>query len=595
MNRNVIYRYEWRGIKTGWDYRLEFTPPDTLDLNNPTIINLPKGCVNINKFSAKFEKYPIGMPTIPALELEFNLNRIDSADFKELLFNPIIEIVIPLLFKIQSPILVNLYIKYNGNDTNDPVPYRLLFTGGIRETTFESEDSKSIVKTSAIDINKLICDNSDFVHTGLYYNDEEKVLSTAYYDMAYKYDNKSRAFFHGWPLASNRKLDYRFHSVKLDNFISGTEGIAQTVYRKILRKSDAVYSFEVNLPRLYKQRLDGSGEKGTQLNNSEIYVIGFFEKKEGNDYISVDGLFGNTETSLMNKFPNSMWDFLTELPENLLLKAHLTPTGMFMKHVFGVIAGAKQQVSVNTKRLLNYKLLIRQNILKTATASLHESRSGDRISDNKKYDATDKGSRNSDEFAAPVYLNNMPTAIDYEIYEVPHTSNYFFYTPNPRVTTLVYMENISSVIPSETGTRPLRVHHFVDFPLGNGAYSSSLPNCSENILNYSNYMAKADRFTLPMFIQDRSLPKLLANAILGLWSGSEQAVLELETRFDLHTEFLPGGSIGFPWWRFDAEFTIPSNTISEHYPTALDTYDMLESELDFNTETAKVKLLLRTV
>ena len=602
MNRNVIYRYEWRGTKTAWDYRLEFTPPDTTDLNSPDVVILEKGCMDINKLSAKYNKLPIGAPTAPQLELMFRLERIASNDFKQLLINPVKEI--PLLLNVEveyplAPMLVELYIKHNGNDTNSPAPYRLLFRGGIRESTLISEDGSSRIEANAIDINKIVFDTITFDFAFAYINEATNKEADTYYDFAYKAGAQTRLFSQGFtsaPLPNKPSTKFKYTLVKWQQFIETEEQIATIFYRKCVRNAAASYSFNLVMPRFYKQKYDGLSERGELLNTNELYLIGFLQEYLKGNWETADGIFAGTDTSVQQKYPNSVWDYVTELSENYLSKAHLQPNGLFLRPVYAPLAGGKEEAAINLKRTIKYKCSLRHNLLKTATASMHEAISNDGFADIKKYEATDRGSRNNEEYSAPIYHNTIPTASRYDMY----SSGLFpglriFYSFSPRVTTLVYFDNISALLASETEV-PIRVHNYCEFLLGDGTVSSKLDGCDEkNTSNYSNYLAESDRFTLPQYAQDaRHLPAVVANAALELFSGAEQAMVEVETLFSLNTEFIPGGSVGFPWWRFDIDFKIPASEISEFYTTEKDTYDMIESELDFNTETAKVKLLLRT-
>ncbi|HOQ49157.1 MAG TPA: hypothetical protein PLV01_04930, partial [Candidatus Kapabacteria bacterium] len=57
---SCIYRAEWRGRNTGWDYRCEFVPPGDGELQNPEIAELPVGAVEFESLKMKYEKIPFG-------------------------------------------------------------------------------------------------------------------------------------------------------------------------------------------------------------------------------------------------------------------------------------------------------------------------------------------------------------------------------------------------------------------------------------------------------------------------------------------------------------------------------------------------------
>ncbi|MFN3307226.1 MAG: hypothetical protein ACK42Z_08595, partial [Candidatus Kapaibacteriota bacterium] len=90
--KNIIYQYKWKGIKTKWEYMLEFVPADPTPLNNPDIIELPNGILSSLTYSFKYDKYPLGFPEAPALSMEINLNDIPNNpifnEFKNSLLNP---------------------------------------------------------------------------------------------------------------------------------------------------------------------------------------------------------------------------------------------------------------------------------------------------------------------------------------------------------------------------------------------------------------------------------------------------------------------------------------------------------------------------
>jgi hypothetical protein len=96
--------------------------------------------------------------------------------------------------------------------------------------------------------------------------------------------------------------------------------------------------------------------------------------------------------------------------------------------------------------------------------------------------------------------------------------------------------------------------------------------------------------------KETCMPRLLSNMALECFKSNRMSGFTFSVDFNEYTHYQEGGDVGFLWWMGEgATFNFDPAAIRARYSFLPKQWVMLSTELDGEKETAKVKLIPRTV
>jgi hypothetical protein len=570
---NNIYRLEWRGTHTGWDYRLDIIipPEDYLfgyPLDNPTLISLPIGAVVPQKLTIKYPDY-FGAPEVPTLDVNIDLLEIPP-ELAKALTQPALTYA-STAGNIEAGVVFNLYIKYNGNDNNNIIDYRLAKSFiHYADGKFKYQPQEHTMNIQAIDLNFAILralsfkqlKESDFTLTAFDYIAELIALV----------DSQHCDYYYSFPNTT-------FHFVKLTDLVLWMDANGTAIKKLLTRDASQNFITDINLPTLYKQVRDATGENGDTLTIDDIHLLAYI--KLNSDVVG--GLFYEVdEQSLQKTYPNSVADFYNELAEFSLRRIHSGTLGVDMNPT------DFDTLNMDVNQLYDVSFSVNEERIKTVTCSLYEHHDDqDTGGDIDKREATIEGSRNEGSWTIPIVFNNILTNIKREgdkqkrgnatliknLYYIDTCSCYHF---------PFYSDQI----------RPLRVHEYVLYELK--YYATNNPT-SPDYYGKSLVPRSCNTITTALGTQTLSgIPEILSQFALRCLKGGTD-VLECTLEFNNNVSFVPGGSIGNPWLLDNGQeyvFNLVNYDTNNTYLSYLaNNWKLLESEIDFLTELVKTKFI----
>jgi|GEM_PF-1972389 len=562
MGKNVIYKYEWCGQKTGWDYRLEFILPDASDLNNPTTIKLPPGSIEATQMDWKYDKYPLGCGETPQLSITVHLSDIPATanfnDFRAAIVNPRIFKAKQdyLQWDLDLGIVVILSIKYNKNSEPSVNIWRPLFKGICKEdANISIELPKMDAELKFNYLYKTAMESADFKGDWFGF-DPTWVNDTIDQIIEYRVNSEKPAT-HDWKPSYFQF--YRFDTIA--KYIDYSIGIVLHSYMR----QNINYEFNSNLlPKLYKQKYDGSGERGAELQEDEIYCIAAVEKGEAIAGLNVP----SDENSLAARY-KSLWNYITEAAEASMKRAIYHADAIDFMPCYGY----DDIIDLNLKDHISAKITTNADILRDVKASYPERYSDDKWQDLDNWEEVDVANRNEGGYNITCLWNNMPICEGY----AQGSNN--FYNAIFRTTGLYYID----------GNYAYRVHEYVNFLIKAGVLSEILPRCAPEYERWDDLPQNKPSERILKNQVTSNIGRWLASAILSIFGNKEQAKLELETQYDWNIWFAAGGSNGMFWWNGNMAFNI---AMTDDYPIQINKkWIPISSELDFREERVKMELI----
>lgn len=579
--KNVKYQYKWKGIRTNWDYLIEFIPADTASLNNPTIIELPAGTLISLSYSYKYDKFPLGMPEVPSLNIEISLNEIpptnEYIEFKNAVLNPAMltswtfwfdDKFVKFEFTIGT--IVNLFVKPNGFED-----YFHIFQGivkSIDKLKYSIENKK--VTFEAENICKHVLESFDF--TGLkifsdYLNSNAKPYAEGYGILEFlnTSSNPSQVVEHykNWHIFRFRGISFLFDYIQT---------ISQEVARISTRGLVNQINFTSTLPflNLYKQTYNKSGQKGAQI--TEPYIIVEIVFQEVNQETMVDGIC----RAFQETYKNSVWDFIREYSEWQISSAFVFNNLCIFAYLLG---NNELFLELSPRSIKSVEIELNKNRVKTVTASLYENFNGEKYSDISDYNAVKTGTLNQDEISIPIVFNNMPTAVEYKHFKnpgqevkqafVPHVRNLYYYEP---------------------GYGFLRVHEYCEYYITDTLLSSSLPNCEFSPFNYNQQPFSKFENMIVALQSTNCMPKWASQTVLEVFSKVNQSYLKLSVPIEEISHWQSGQFwmlvSKLPWLIPLCNIKFPLSTLDANLPP-LEKWKVIESNVNFSTETADFQLI----
>lgn len=596
-----IYSYNWYGKRTGWEYRVVFKKASSSPVSNVDEIKLPRASFALKSTKWEYDKYPIGLHSAKVLEAEINLSLLDNTnydDFIDMLYNPVLEnnktiFVTPKTYLLGT--IIEFYIKFNNNAEEDVNIFRKIMTGIFQEE-FENESSNGlarIFKLKAEDINRVLTTQTSFIDLSAISNldDTEREGYIDYYINSTT--NKSILHVAGY------RCSFLFQPfATLETYING---ITQTLYRDLIRDISPTYSIDLPIPRLYKQLYDGTGNKGTLLTKSEIYLL----TKMFVDTTAYSGLYNNEDDDSIHKNYQSLWDFLADYYQNTFRRAWTTADGIKSAPLFGY-ADTEIVVNIDVNKVeLSYKQM--SSLLKKVNSSMTESR-GDKIKDIDNFPAELTASRNANEFTIPIMFNTMSTQDAWMQWDwlvrrgVPEEFTPKIWLNSIGITQdskvfggndfrrygLYYKEQPSFC----SNAQFFRVHEYANYMLEPGIYTEVYTPHVPLDLTTNEFTEKE---AIVVDIQLQASPQIIADNMLKIFSKKEQHTAKLKTRIEYLTEFMAGGANGYIWDNPNTKLVIDLSHIDSRKLMDYDEWYIISSSIDYVEEVAELEIILKVI
>jgi len=600
---NVIYVYQWQGIRTKWNYQLEIIPSDDSELTSPTIIQLPEGFIKNLEFNFAYDKYPIGFPESPTLSLTIDFKRINNADtqyneLKRAIFNPITTTTLdvgdpfpfPINVKVKLGTIVNLKTQFPG--TNDlitifrgiyradsKVKYNILTT----ECSFDAiAAEKVILESFDFKTIKLISEFKDYFTSDKYIKTEDVIELLIKNGSSYK-------------MVSQWNYRHWFFLRPFSFLLEQINNVATKIAKKVLRSQ----SVTIGIPQLpnitfYKQNYSGDGSLGNQP--VFIYYIEKIGRKisyNPESYEFIGGLLDfYDERSLINIYKNSVWDFLRDYCEWQLSKGFITQNFVFFSYMLG---DEQNYIEIKKDSIINTEIELFSRLPKTITASNFESYSDDKFSDIEKFELTIEGTYNEEEITIPMVFNNIPACVDYEIFKpsdgiqavsfFPHYHNFY------------YSETLSLYPGGPEKERFIRIHEYCNFPIKSNLMSSALPGCEFQPFNFNqqdfengiNYIIAASQV-------ETGMPFWITKILNTIFTNPNQTYIsDLTVPIDHVTSFSPGNLWYFnskiPWLIPWTNIKLNLNELNNFITIPFQYWSVISSKVDLKDETVTFELL----
>lgn len=591
-----VYIYKWKGLITGWDYRLKIYGAGGSPLSNVNEIALPPGSISCRKLLRGFDKYPWGNQKTPTMELEIDLNMLNGfEDFKRLLYDPIVVLANPVVpaYTMRCGTVFLLEIKYNRNSDPAVNIYRPLFNGIHRQDVKIEFDFKIRHQATLTieDAARVVLDSLN-PFAVMYADDEQGYTHHREYqhELAWTKD--------GYTWVVGQKLDgYTIAYKRRYHFDNVLQSAVNAAHKQLLRDDSKGLDVSITYPLHYKQTYDGSGGLGAYVHDDDIYVPAAIYNTYENH-----GLWGlSSKLSLPNSFKNSLWDYYTELFEQNLSKAIIEPSIFNSVPIYGSI-GTGADITLDVRRLKSLKIASLLNESAKSTASHYEFYSGAKYSDLNKYENAKVQGRNTGEITVPMVYHNMPTA--YDNYMLHYNS---IFDPNwqygyarfnyvlgkfVKIRNLFYMDS-PSILQDGADPQAFKVHDWVDYYINNNTKLSSKPGFGFTPFNMFNYYSSPQfkAAEVAMRLQSIGWSAIITKALDLMFGINNLARITIEIEFNEYTWFEPGGAVGFPHARLDTCYIFDLDQYYDNIDIPSDKWYMVSSELDFDSETAKIELI----
>lgn len=577
-NTNVIYQYKWKGLKTQWEYVLEFIPPDTTNLNNPTIIELPSGTLVNLRYSYKYDRFPLGMPEAPALNIELSLLEIPNTDdyieFKKAILNPAMYYDWTFWFgdkyrKFEFVLgtLVNLNIKPLGQSQ-----YFTVFVGVVKNVDKLKYDlNQKKVTLEATNLIKHVLESFDFTALEMF-SDFEQQNGDTYVESS----NIVEYYVDGQELVQHSSSGHKFRLRPISFLFKYLKEIGNTIVSKVSRGQITQIAFTSEFPifLMYEQKFDKSGDKGNQILDPNI-IIQLVRTVNSNEYITIDGIAKAFEET----YKNSVWDFVREYSEWML------SCGFVFNNIcaFSYLLGDDNFfIDVQKRDIQKIDIEINKNRVKTVTASTYEHHSDDKYGDITDYTATKRGTLNEDEISVPMVFNNSPSAVSY-VFE-----GGLFGGPSI-ITKRAFFPHIRGLYSSI-----FRIHEYCEYYIKSNFLSSSWQSCSFSPFNYNQLPFKNIESMFVALQSTNCMHKWSSQALSEVFSQIQQSYISITVSL----EDVSLWQIG-PLWMFTSKlpWLIPLcninfdiTSIDNNIPS-INKWKVIEATTDFKTETTDFKLL----
>lgn len=651
VGANTIYRWEWTGKQSKWQFRLDFIASDDENLNEPNIAIQDNGSIISMDYERELEDYLVGMGSAGNIKIKFNLARISNLNLQSFMLYPFINhsfsitkgvddgylagTSIPIDFDTAN--YIELCIKFVGNDDNEPVNYRPVFRG-VQKAGIESgyDVEKQQIEIEFYSLRRVIFENFNFDLLAYMWRKNIWESDTSAIDWLYFQDDggdKSYFVTGSFPIATQTGFNYTGYLwyCNHSSFQGYVNEILDIIGKKYVR-TDEDFAISLPLPTFrYKQFYDNTpaatnyvGKIGAALSSaSEVFYIGFLADKDHTERADATIIAGLFYDDLQASYKN-LWDFYTDLlKENLVIgnDSYYFLTLTSYSKLFSD-DGSIFQMQVNGNPLNSFiscKPSFRAEILQRAQSPLVKTVAKDL----NMIEAINPSSRAEKTETFPVIFTNIPIVYDDDVKYQQNDSgtflaaNKFSITNNPysranfqRVTKKFHFkgqyykqraqDNSSNYI--TTREKFIRMHERCDYSLGSveaQAYDTSdFVAFSPLDFRSMSYDAQPIGAQESLFAQTyHGKSNVIAYTMLGIFGKNYTSKIEGEAFINCLTRFSGGGDIGCLWFemnnaliKFDLSNIAPKNNenLFNNYPLY---WHLRKVEINFLSEKVKFEII----
>ncbi len=420
---NNRWNIEWKGQQTGYYYKLVIRPSDTTAMT-PVDVDLPDDCLADFEYSWEYDKYPVGMPAAPSLDLTFRIDKCTAEFAKALINDPFADHTVNLesyySFDITCGNVFELWISYNGGVSFNKVFIGVQQVG--KENAFSYDDMT--VKIEVIEIGYFTLSNipTEALDYVLMNNDSLVHQSKGYLDYWYL---ANQSYMRTGTYSPRHAFNFWYFPTYL--LFYHLDYIASLISNRLYRVDwdwDTVdYSF-YNLTNAYnlldcyyRQNYTGDGSIGTKIDYDEIYsLIYFTDKTVTTDWPgAMAQQTSNTGSGvlglpyILKKEYQSCWDLMREITTEHLKYAYTTydvsSTPATVARYTTRNIYTTDYIDISDKILLDIELES-YDVLQAADAV-----SVDKVEDTPdKITASNKKAKNDKSYSVNVILQNVPFA-----------------------------------------------------------------------------------------------------------------------------------------------------------------------------------------
>jgi len=533
---SCIYRAEWRGRNTGWDYRCEFVPPGDGELQNPEIAELPVGAVEFESLKMKYEKIPFGCGESPTAKIKVYLDEIpQDAKYNELrlrLWAATINVNAGgVLGTIPAGLVVRLWVRFNKNSATDVNVWRHVWSGMVRHDAIAKFDlSDKTIEMEAVDLSRAVLEVIKFSALRNAISavaSQQEVSSDVVVEAVFTQNGRRNV------IANSFGSGYEIKFVPLKLLTDKIKELGNIAYRKFLRNSAEEWELQISMPLFYRQVYSGSGSLGSELASNEV-LVAWRCVKDGVE--EPFGVFDERDEAGFARRYNSVWDYVVDLCEWTAARAEWKSGGFAMRS----LQAGGEIVEVPVERFTQFEINFVGSGLKRVNVSSVEVASGGEFADVGNWVEQADGSRNEGELCVANVWSNTPPAVKYK----QKASNFINgkYTlwlgKWVRTTGLWYFEQPEAF----SRAMPIRVHEGVLFDRGDGTTTAIYETYDWRMLASGRPSEKCIGCQTVSGVM-----KWLAKYLAGEFAGVK-ATAKGRIDADECVWFEGGGSLGFVWF-----------------------------------------------
>jgi hypothetical protein len=400
MANEKKYIYEFKGVRTGWSYRLSAILPGAI-LPQGTIfdeVKLPLGSISLKTLKAGFMQSAVGLATAPILTFEVDSDMISgNDDYDEFIRKmSMISQTIPVstgFINIFKGIIWTLECDFN-EYLITPRWIRLFKGISRNDNAFKYDSEKQTIEVSVTGLLRAVYDSVPIKHdwlTLLFNNSPEHDLTEFGAIIEYLRVDHPIYDLIGIVQAPNEKEK----AVKVNALEFAIDYVANIVAREMTRELQGqTFNVELPLPQFYKQNYLQNNQIGAALEKSALYVSTLYLKR--------------------SKAPTA-WDLLNSLCEYSFKKADFGDGTVINYKIVNNTSGT---VFTPQKGKLDYaRADSKGSLVGTISATAIEVNEDDEFKDVSKFELEDAFFKNSQKFDFELMASNYPSVV---IYEGPH-------------------------------------------------------------------------------------------------------------------------------------------------------------------------------
>jgi len=533
---SYVYRAEWQGRNTGWDYRCELIPPGDGELQNPEIAELPVGSLEFESLKMKYEKIPFGCGESPTAKIKIYLDEIPKdAKYNELrlrLWAATINVNAGgVLGTIQAGLVVRLWVRFNKNSAPDVNVWRHVWSGMVRHDAIAKFDlSDKTIQMEAVDLSRAVLEVIKFSALRNAISavaSQQEVSSDVVVEAVFTQDGRRNV------IANSFGSGYEIKFVPLKLLTDEIKELGNIVYRKFLRNSAEQWDLQVVMPRFYRQIYSGSGSLGGELAPNGVCVA-WRCVKDGQELPF--GVFDERDEAGFAKRYNSAWDYIVDLTEWSAARAEWRSRGLAMRPLFSV----DETVEVAIERFSQFEINFVGSGLKRVNVSNVEVASGGEFADVGNWVEQADGSRNEGELCVANVWSNSPPAVEYKQKAANFVNGKYklWLGEWVRTTGLWYFERPEAF----SRAMPIRVCEGIRYDRGDGTTTAIDETYDWRMLAASRPSEKCLGCQTVSGVM-KWLAKYLASEFVGV-----RATAKGRIDADECVWFEGGGSLGFVWF-----------------------------------------------